>query len=116
MKNPGLTALWEQALNQIAEGTMTLSDFMKKQEDFIRMLMNNCLKQGINWGKIEIRKCPLCGKPMRKIQHAKGTFWGCSGYPECQHKEADKKSVSKVKKSSTANVTQQIANLRSLIK
>ncbi|MCI7354332.1 DNA topoisomerase III [Actinobacillus porcinus] len=116
LKNPGLTALWEQALNQIAEGTMTLSDFMKKQEDFIRMLMNNCLKQGINWGKIEIRKCPLCGKPMRKIQHAKGTFWGCSGYPECQHKEADKKSVSKVKKSSSANVTQQIANLRSLIK
>ncbi|QLB12770.1 DNA topoisomerase-3 [Bisgaardia hudsonensis] len=116
LKNPGLTALWEQALNQIAEGSMTLADFMKKQENFIRMLMNNCLKQGINLGKIEIRKCPLCGKPMRKIQHTKGTFWGCSGYPECQHKEADKKSVSKAKKSSSANVTQQIANLRSLIK
>lgn len=118
LKNPGLTALWEQALNQIAEGSMTLLDFMKKQEDFIRMLMNNCLKQGINLGKIEIRKCPLCGKPMRKIQHTKGTFWGCSGYPECQHKEPDKKSAtsSKSKKSSSVNITEQIANLRSLIK
>lgn len=115
LKNPGLTALWEQALNQIAEGTMTLTEFMKKQEEFIRMLMNSSIKQGINLGKIEVRKCPLCGKPMRKIQHVKGIFWGCSGYPECQHKESDKKQKTKVKKSSSVNVTQQIANLRNLI-
>ncbi|MGX2956090.1 DNA topoisomerase III [Ursidibacter arcticus] len=116
LKNPGLTALWEQALNQIAEGAMTLTDFMKKQEDFIRMLMNSSIKQGINLGKIEVRKCPLCSKPMRKIQHTKGTFWGCSGYPECQHKESDKKPNSRAKRASSVNVTQQIANLRSLIK
>ncbi|MDE8035255.1 DNA topoisomerase III [Actinobacillus equuli subsp. equuli] len=115
LKNPGLTALWEQALNQIAEGTMTLTEFMKKQEEFIRMLMNSSIKQGINLGKIEVRKCPSCGKPMRKIQHAKGIFWGCSGYPECQHKESDKKQKPKAKKSSSVNVTQQIANLRNLI-
>lgn len=115
LKNPGLTALWEQALNQIAEGTMTLTEFMKKQEEFIRMLMNSSIKQGINLGKIEVRKCPLCGKPMRKIQHVKGIFWGCSGYPECQHKESNKKQKTKVKKSSSVNVTQQIANLRNLI-
>lgn len=118
LKNPGLTALWEQALNQIAEGSMNLKDFMQKQEDFIHMLMNSCIKQGIHLGNIEVRKCPLCGKPMRKIQYAKGVFWGCSGYPECQHKENDTvkaKSVHK-KKQGTVNVSQQIANLKNMIK
>jgi four helix bundle suffix protein len=28
--------------------------------------------------------CPLCEKPMRLRQSAKGEFWGCSTYPECK--------------------------------
>jgi four helix bundle suffix protein len=28
--------------------------------------------------------CPLCGKPMRRRNSAKGEFWGCSGYPDCK--------------------------------
>lgn len=91
LKNPGLTALWEQALNQIAEGSMTLDAFMQKQEAFVKQLIGSCMQQGMSLGNIEIRKCSECGKPMRKINHAKGTFWGCTGYPDCQHKEADKR-------------------------
>lgn len=117
LKNPGLTALWEQALNQIAEGTMSLSEFMQKQEAFLKQLMSNCMQQGMSLGNIEIRKCGQCGKPMRKINHAKGSFWGCTGYPDCQHKEADTKPKSAGKKfapkNSTANVLDQINKLRS---
>jgi four helix bundle suffix protein len=29
-------------------------------------------------------ECPLCGKPMRPRNSAKGRFWGCSTYPECK--------------------------------
>ena len=29
-------------------------------------------------------ECPQCGKPMRERQSAKGSFWGCSTYPECK--------------------------------
>jgi four helix bundle suffix protein len=29
-------------------------------------------------------ECPQCGKPMRERQSAKGSFWGCSAYPECK--------------------------------
>lgn len=117
LKNPGLTALWEQALNQIAEGSMTLDAFMQKQEAFVKQLIGSCMQQGMSLGNIEIRKCPECGKPMRKINHAKGTFWGCTGYPDCQHKEADKKvksaSNKSAKKSSNLNVLDQLNKLRS---
>jgi restriction system protein len=27
--------------------------------------------------------CPKCNKPMRKRTSAKGPFWGCTGYPDC---------------------------------
>ncbi|PJG82764.1 DNA topoisomerase III [Caviibacterium pharyngocola] len=108
LKDPGLTALWEQALNQIAEGTLSLDDFMAKQSQFIRYLMKQCMEQGMQIGNIEVRKCPECGKPMRKIKHEKGTFWGCTGYPQCQHKEADKTTKSKQgssRKQGTRNVS-----------
>ncbi len=29
-------------------------------------------------------ECPLCGKPMRRRNSAKGRFWGCSGFPDCK--------------------------------
>lgn len=83
LKNPGLTALWEQALNQIAEGTLNLSEFMQKQEAFIKHLMQECLHQGIKMGKIEIRKCPKCDSLMVKRTGKNGAFWGCSKYPSC---------------------------------
>jgi four helix bundle suffix protein len=28
-------------------------------------------------------ECPRCGKPMRRRNSAKGAFWGCPAYPEC---------------------------------
>jgi restriction system protein len=32
----------------------------------------------------EAPECPLCRKPMRQRNSAKGRFWGCSGFPECK--------------------------------
>jgi four helix bundle suffix protein len=29
-------------------------------------------------------ECPLCGKPMRRRQSARGDFWGCSSFPDCK--------------------------------
>lgn len=28
--------------------------------------------------------CPLCGKPMRRRNSAKGRFWGCGAFPDCK--------------------------------
>lgn len=76
LKDPGLTALWEQALNQIAEGSLTLDSFMQKQEAFIRHLLNDCMTKGISLGKIEVRKCPQCGAAMAKRNGKKRTVLG----------------------------------------
>lgn len=97
LKDPGLTALWEQALNQIESGQLTLDSFMEKQKVFIQTLMKDCLRQGINLGKIEIKKCPKCGSPMIKRKSKNGEFWGCSKYPNCNGIE----NVGRNKKSPT---------------
>lgn len=83
LKDPGLTALWEQALNQIAERSLSLEIFMQRQEQFVRQLMKECLARGISLGNIEIKKCPKCGSTMVKREGKNGTFWGCSQYPKC---------------------------------
>lgn len=116
LKDPGLTALWEQALNQIAEGSLTLEVFMQKQEAFIRRLLNDCMNKGISLGKIEIRKCPQCGAPMAKRNGKNGQFWGCTAYPDCRYIENIGKSTARRKGAgNTQNISQQIANLRKLV-
>lgn len=118
LKDPGLTALWEQALNQIAERTLSLEVFMQKQETFVRHLMAECLKQGMSLGNIEIRKCPQCGAPMTKRNGKNGQFWGCSAYPTCQYIEniIGKKSSKGTRKITGKSVSEQISGLRDLLK
>ena len=117
LKDPGLTALWEQALNQIAERTLSLDVFMQKQETFVRHLMAECLKQGLSLGNIEIRKCPQCGAPMTKRNGKNGQFWGCSAYPTCQYIEniIGKKSFKGTRKTTGKSVSEQISSLRKLL-
>lgn len=107
LKNPGLTALWEQALNQIAEGSVTLAEFMQRQEAFIRQLMSSCMQQGMTLGNIEIKKCPKCGAPMAKRIGKNGPFWGCTKYPACDGIEniGDKK---KSKKPQSLSISAQV--------
>ncbi|MBN6058651.1 DNA topoisomerase III [Aggregatibacter actinomycetemcomitans] len=118
LKDPGLTALWEQALNQIAEGSLTLDSFMQKQEAFLRHLLNDCMTKGISLGKIEIRKCPQCGASMAKRNGKNGQFWGCTAYPDCNHIENIKITQSRRHKrgGATPNVSKQIAALRQIVK
>jgi DNA polymerase III epsilon subunit family exonuclease len=33
------------------------------------------------------KKCPQCGKIMKKRNGIYGEFWGCSGFPNCRHTE-----------------------------
>ncbi|OOF81994.1 DNA topoisomerase III [Rodentibacter ratti] len=117
LKDPGLTALWEQALNQIAERSLSLDVFMQKQEIFVRHLMDDCIKKGISMGNIEIRKCPKCGSPMAKRKGKNGDFWGCTAYPNCQHIEniGAKKASRKGKKVPNKSVNEQISELRNLL-
>ena len=106
LKDPGLTALWEQALNQIAEGTMSLESFMQRQESFIRQLMSKWMESNVSLGNIEIKKCPKCGSAMAKRSGKNGQFWGCTKYPNCDGLENIGGKSSKTSKKKTAGATQ----------
>jgi DNA topoisomerase III len=112
LKDPGLTALWEQALNQIAEGAMSLETFMQKQEVFIRHLMNQSRQSGVRLGSIEIKKCPKCGSPMAKRNGKNGIFWSCTKYPDCDGIEnIDGKFGKTSKKTSTKSAQKHLKKI-----
>lgn len=87
VKDPGMTALWEQALDEIAQGQRTLDDFMGRQTHWVGQMIGKLQQQGgvtLEMPAAEQKTCPACGKPMRQIKGKKGAFWGCTGYPECK--------------------------------
>ncbi|WP_353980867.1 DNA topoisomerase III [Salinicola endophyticus] len=84
ISNPGMTALWEQALDQVAEGTMTLDDFMSRQHVMIDKLVGLALQRPqLNLPEAPSETCPKCQATMRKRKSDHGDFWSCSRYPDC---------------------------------
>ncbi|MGV6989206.1 DNA topoisomerase III [Testudinibacter sp. P80/BLE/0925] len=84
IKDPGMTALWEQALNDIAHNQLKLADFMAKQDAFIRHVVQSSSGISMKISSTPTKICPQCGAPMRKRKGANGEFWGCSAYPNCK--------------------------------
>ncbi|AWX14702.1 DNA topoisomerase III [Mergibacter septicus] len=101
IRDPGMTALWEQALNDIAAGNMTLLDFMSKQRQFISRIVSVSAQSTIAMSNIPVaptKICPKCGSQMRKRNSKNGEFWGCSNYPNCDAIENIKKKRNYAKK------------------
>lgn len=86
---PDITARWENALDEISNGSMSVADFSAQQEGYVRELLENAKTSTIAPPK-NIVKCPKCGKPMLRRKGSKGIFWACSGYPECKMTFPDK--------------------------
>ncbi|OCG28967.1 DNA topoisomerase III [Gilliamella sp. HK2] len=89
VKNPVLTAIYERMLKGIEKNTFNVTDFLSKQENFIKEQVLNA-KEGIlkvgNIPKVsKIHKCDCCGKGLSRLPGKKaGSFyWRCSGFPEC---------------------------------
>lgn len=83
LKDPATTALWEQALDEIAEGKRTLDDFMERQAGWTRQLVDK--GRGIvSLSLPPSPRCPLCGSATRQRKGKEGMFWGCVSYPDCK--------------------------------
>lgn len=82
--NPGMTALWEQALDSVADGELSLEDFMKRQQLLVERLIEQSRSVTINLPKEPTKACPECGAPMKKRKNDYGPFWGCTKYPDCK--------------------------------
>ncbi len=83
LKDPGMTALWEQSLDDIAEGRMSLDDFMAKQSAWTMQLVAKGQQQTVKITLPPSPPCPICGGTTRQRTGKSGTFWGCVNYPDC---------------------------------
>lgn len=114
VKDPALTAAWEQALESIASGEMSLVQFMDKQQGWLLKVLERA-KAGLSaavqpetvagngnagaagraagdnsqeTGAVVMdaggKACPACSKPMQLRKGKYGGFWGCTGYPGCK--------------------------------
>ncbi|QLH61900.1 DNA topoisomerase III [Serratia symbiotica] len=84
LTEPGMTALWEQALDEVAAGRMTLSAFLQRQAGWTRNLVSQGAQQQVHIRVPPTPPCPLCGGKTRLRKGDKGEFWSCQHYPECK--------------------------------
>ncbi|RTS56772.1 DNA topoisomerase III [Pseudomonas aeruginosa] len=82
--DPGTTAVWEQALDMIEAGQLTLDVFLSKQAAWISQLIAQYGSLSLSIKLPHGPACPQCGAPTRQRTGKSGPFWSCSRYPDCK--------------------------------
>ncbi len=81
----GFTAKMEDELDEIEEGQREWTQALR---DFWEPFQADLLKASVEMEKVgpqeTDRTCPHCGRPMVVRFSKRGSFIGCSGYPECR--------------------------------
>ncbi|WP_366537447.1 DNA topoisomerase III [Salmonella enterica] len=84
LTSPGLTALWEQLLDEVAAGRVSLEDFMAKQNAWVVQLVCQGKSQPLAMQAPPGPPCPECGGRTAQRQGKNGVFFGCVNYPACR--------------------------------
>ncbi|EAA7554395.1 DNA topoisomerase III [Salmonella enterica] len=84
LTSPGLTALWEQLLDEVAAGRVSLEDFMAKQNAWVVQLVCQGKSQPLAMQSPPGPPCPECGGRTVQRQGKNGVFFGCVNYPLCR--------------------------------
>ncbi|EHM1731938.1 DNA topoisomerase III [Salmonella enterica] len=84
LTSPGLTALWEQLLDEVAAGRVSLEDFMAKQNAWMVQLVSQGKSQPLAMQSPPGPPCPECGGRTVQRQGKNGVFFGCVHYPSCR--------------------------------
>ena len=82
--DPGTTAIWEQALDMIEAGQMTLDTFINKQSAWVTQLVQQYRSAVLSIKLPEGPACPLCGAMTRQRSGKNGAFWSCGRFPDCK--------------------------------
>jgi DNA topoisomerase-3 len=82
--DPGTTAVWEQALDMIEAGQMTLDAFVARQSSWVAQLVEQNRHATLSINLPASPACPLCKTPMRQRHGKNGAFWSCTRYPDCK--------------------------------
>jgi len=82
--DPGMTAIWEQALDEIEAGRLSLDAFVTKQANWIAQLVARCGSLTLAMPVEAGPACPICNASMLRRKGKSGPFWSCSHYPDCK--------------------------------
>ncbi|KKA10031.1 DNA topoisomerase III [Pseudomonas ogarae] len=82
--DPGMTAIWEQALDEIEAGRLTLDAFVAKQANWITQLVEHYGALTLSVPVEAGPHCPICNASMLRRKGKSGPFWSCSHYPDCK--------------------------------
>ena len=86
---PDSTALWENILQQMAEGSQSLEEFLRRQAEYTVEICAQAT--GLRFALKGDYPCQRCGKGVLQPRNGKnGKFWGCSQYPACRNSCNDK--------------------------
>lgn len=86
ISNPGTTGIWEQALDMIEKGELSIDDFIQKQSQWISTIIQKYGNASVSIKQAPIPTgdpCPKCSKPTLKRKGKTTSFWGCPDYPSC---------------------------------
>ncbi|MCW5588138.1 MAG: DNA topoisomerase III [Legionellales bacterium] len=95
VKNPVLTAQWEQQLEHIAEGKGHLDSFVHSQAALLKEMLEQLQSEGTRQeaSRLQLQSetqnskvycCPKCSAALRRLKNKKSKFfWGCTQYPNC---------------------------------
>lgn len=85
MLYPDETAVWEDRLYNMSQGTDNLAQFLHDQVHFLDRLVTaaKALVKTLTGQKT----CPKCGSALVKRHGKFGDFYGCSNYPACRYTE-----------------------------
>ncbi|POA87672.1 DNA topoisomerase III [Pseudomonas sp. FW305-E2] len=96
--DPVLTALWEQALDRIEAGQLSVDTFLAKQAEWLTRLVRSHASVTLRPPPVKGPHCPVCRSAMRQRKGRTGSFWSCTRYPDCK----GTKPVAKPKRSKDA--------------
>lgn len=101
--DPGTTAVWEQALERIEAGDMTLDAFVTRQATWVTQLVQQYAQTTLAIKLPPSPPCPLCGNAMRQRTSQRGPFWSCTRYPDCKGTLPVEKSKAKRRATGTSH-------------
>lgn len=90
LRSPGMTAAWEQELEKIADGSASMTVFMRqitswvcnlveqlKQHSAVLTEHGGALATALEGVKAPVFECFNCGGQLKRIKGRHGFFWGC---------------------------------------
>lgn len=94
MTYPDSTAVWENILHEMAQGSESLEAFLTGQAEFATALCQQAT--GLTMPLQGEHHCPQCGQGVLQQRNGRnGAFWGCSRYPECRASYDDQNGAPK---------------------